>query len=148
MAYAIKAEIPDTREETFVFAAQKTMYGGKRIAAGDTIFLFASENEGGHGLVARGIVQALFEFGARGIVQPFGIDHRAGRAIRAQSHHLKPGACHVAQCCLKSCRIAHACPFQCYACRVIAGRSVAKDFWLADLFLSRGRPYSRAHGQR
>jgi hypothetical protein len=32
------------------------MYGGKRIAAGDTIFLFASENEGGHGLVARGIV--------------------------------------------------------------------------------------------
>jgi hypothetical protein len=56
MAYAIKAEIPDTREETFVFAAQKTMYGGKRIAAGDTIFLFASENEGGHGLVARGIV--------------------------------------------------------------------------------------------
>jgi hypothetical protein len=32
------------------------MYGGKHIAGGDTIFLFASENEGGHGLIARGVV--------------------------------------------------------------------------------------------
>ncbi|MCP4618425.1 MAG: hypothetical protein GY844_18565 [Bradyrhizobium sp.] len=32
------------------------MYGGKQIAEGDTIFLFASENEGGLGLIARGIV--------------------------------------------------------------------------------------------
>jgi ribosomal protein L24 len=32
------------------------MYGGKRIAKGDTVFVFASENEGGQGLVARGIV--------------------------------------------------------------------------------------------
>ena len=32
------------------------MYGGRRIAAGDTIFVFASENEGGCGLVARGVV--------------------------------------------------------------------------------------------
>ena len=56
MAYAIKAEIRDPQAETFVFAAQKTMYGGKRIAEGDTVFLFASENEGGQGLVARGVV--------------------------------------------------------------------------------------------
>ncbi|WP_202964897.1 hypothetical protein [Inquilinus limosus] len=56
--YAIKAEIRDPRAESFEFAAQKTMYGGKRIAAGDTAFLFASENEGGQGLVARGIVTA------------------------------------------------------------------------------------------
>lgn len=56
MAFAIKAEIADPQAEHFAFAAQKTMYGGKNIAAGDTIFLFASENEGGHGLVARGIV--------------------------------------------------------------------------------------------
>ncbi|TGP52666.1 hypothetical protein EN873_15490 [bacterium M00.F.Ca.ET.230.01.1.1] len=55
MAYAIKAEIEDPRAETFIFA-QKTMYGGKQIAEGDVIFLFASENEGGQGLVARGIV--------------------------------------------------------------------------------------------
>ena len=32
------------------------MYGGKRIARGDAIFMFASENEGGQGLVARGVV--------------------------------------------------------------------------------------------
>jgi hypothetical protein len=56
MIYAIKAEIRDPRAQTFVFTAQKTMYGGKHIAAGDTIFIFASENEGGRGLVARGLV--------------------------------------------------------------------------------------------
>ncbi len=54
--FAIKAEITDARSRTFAFRAQKTMYGGKRIAEGDEIFLFASENEGGVGLVARGIV--------------------------------------------------------------------------------------------
>ncbi|WP_026868564.1 hypothetical protein [Inquilinus limosus] len=58
MAFAIKAEIRDPRAESFAFPAQKTMYGGRRIAAGDTLFLFASENEGGQGLVARGIVTA------------------------------------------------------------------------------------------
>lgn len=56
MAFAIKAEIRDHRSQTFSFAAQKTMYGGKHIAEGDIIFLFASENEGGQGLVARGLV--------------------------------------------------------------------------------------------
>jgi hypothetical protein len=56
MAFAIKAEIRDPRAKTFAFAAQKTMYGGKHIAAGDTVFVFASENEGGQGLIARGIV--------------------------------------------------------------------------------------------
>jgi hypothetical protein len=56
MAFAIKAEVRDPRAKTFAFAAQKTMYGGKRIAAGDTVFVFASENEGGQGLIARGVV--------------------------------------------------------------------------------------------
>ncbi|WP_434722614.1 hypothetical protein [Mesorhizobium sp. RIZ17] len=56
MAYAIKAEIRDPQAETFVFTAQKTMYGGKRIAEADVVYLFASENEGGQGLVARGVV--------------------------------------------------------------------------------------------
>lgn len=58
MTFAIKTEIADPRARTFTFRAQKTMYGGKRIAAGDTIFLFASENEGGPGLIAKGIVTA------------------------------------------------------------------------------------------
>lgn len=56
MAFAIKAEVKDPEAETFSFAAQKTMYGGKHIADGDAIFVFASENEGGQGLVACGIV--------------------------------------------------------------------------------------------
>ena len=56
MTFAIKAEVGDPSAETFSFAEQKTMYGGKRIAEGDTIFIFASENEGGSGLVASGIV--------------------------------------------------------------------------------------------
>ena len=54
--FAIKAEVSDPKAQTFVFSAQKTMYGGKQIAKGDTIFIFASENEGGAGLVASGIV--------------------------------------------------------------------------------------------
>jgi hypothetical protein len=56
MAFAIKAEVRNPRATTFAFAAQKTMYGGKHIAKGDTVFVFASENEGGHGLIARGVV--------------------------------------------------------------------------------------------
>jgi len=56
MAFAIKAEIDAPRASAFTFTAQKTMYGGKQIAEGDTIFVFASENEGGQGLIARGNV--------------------------------------------------------------------------------------------
>jgi hypothetical protein len=47
MMFAIKAEIGDPRVKTFAFSAQKTMHSGKHIAAGDTVFVFASENEGG-----------------------------------------------------------------------------------------------------
>jgi hypothetical protein len=56
MAFAIKAEVSNPRLKTFAFTAQKTMYGGKRISEGDTVFVFASENEGGQGLVVRGVV--------------------------------------------------------------------------------------------
>jgi len=56
MVFAIKAEVVDPQARTFTFVAQKTMYGGKLIAEGDTVFVFASENEGGQGLIARGIV--------------------------------------------------------------------------------------------
>jgi hypothetical protein len=56
MAFAIKAHVGDPQAKTFDFAAQKTMYGGKHVAKGDTIFVFASENEGGQGLIAQGVV--------------------------------------------------------------------------------------------
>ena len=54
--FAIKAEVREPRAEAFAFSEQKTMYGGKHIAEGDTVFVFASENEGGPGLIASGIV--------------------------------------------------------------------------------------------
>jgi len=56
MAFAIKAEVVNARARRFAFIALKTMYGGKLIAEGDMVFVFASENEGGQGLIARGIV--------------------------------------------------------------------------------------------
>lgn len=56
MAFAIKAAVQNPRVKTFTFVAQKTMYGGKHVAEGATVFVFSSENEGGEGLIARGVV--------------------------------------------------------------------------------------------
>lgn len=56
MMFAIKADVREPMAPTVAFIAQKTMYGGKHIAEGDTIFVVASESDGGAGLVARGIV--------------------------------------------------------------------------------------------
>ncbi len=68
--FAIKAEVSDPRAETFAFSAQKTMYGGKHIAEGDTIYVFASENEGGPGLIASGVVASANAIAKkRGIVR-------------------------------------------------------------------------------
>jgi hypothetical protein len=54
--FAIKAEVKEPKAKTFAFPAHKTMYAGKGIAKGDTIYIFASENEGGQGLIAQGVV--------------------------------------------------------------------------------------------
>jgi len=56
MAFAIKAAVRAPRAKKFVFTSQKTMYGGKHVKPGDTVFVFASENEGGPGLIAYGVV--------------------------------------------------------------------------------------------
>jgi hypothetical protein len=74
MPFAIKAEVRDPGAGTFVFAAQKSMYGGKRVAAGDTIYVFASENDGGRGLVARGVVVA-----AEGLARASGVARQTQR---------------------------------------------------------------------
>ncbi|MBV8976912.1 MAG: hypothetical protein JO261_14510 [Alphaproteobacteria bacterium] len=58
-SYVVKAEIADARAKDFEFVRIKTMYGGKDIAVGDTVFVFASETQGGEGLVARGVVAAV-----------------------------------------------------------------------------------------
>jgi len=57
--FAIKAEVGDPDDESLAFSEQKTMYGGKHIARGDVIFIFASENERGSGLLARGTVTSV-----------------------------------------------------------------------------------------
>ena len=74
MTFAIKTEVGNPLAETFAFSAQKTMYGGKRIAEGDTVFVFASENEGGQGLVARGVVTS-----ARAVARKPGIARQTPR---------------------------------------------------------------------
>ena len=56
--YAIKVQIEQPSARVFELRDQKTMYGGKRIKAGDTVYIFASENEGGAGLIAKGLVVA------------------------------------------------------------------------------------------
>jgi hypothetical protein len=74
MMFAIKAEVGVRWAETFAFSAQKTMYGGKHITKGDTIFIFASENEGGPGLIASGIVTS-----AKAIAKKRGIARQTPR---------------------------------------------------------------------
>jgi hypothetical protein len=56
MAYAVKADVRDPEAAQFAFRAAKTMYDGKKIRAKDEIFVFASETQGGKGLIARGVV--------------------------------------------------------------------------------------------
>lgn len=74
MAYVIKAEIRDPTATTFDFTAQKTMYGGKAIAEGDIVFVFASETEGGQGLLCRGVVTA-----ARAVARKPGVGRQTPR---------------------------------------------------------------------
>jgi hypothetical protein len=74
VTFAIKAEIRDPRAKAFAFTAQKTMYGGKHIAEGDTVFVFASENEGGRGLIARGLVTS-----AKAIAKKAGVARQTPR---------------------------------------------------------------------
>src|SRR5262249_52953177 len=74
MMFAIKADVRNPRSATFAFRAQKTMYGGRKVARGDTIFVFASENEGGPGLVANGVVTS-----ARAIPKRSGVARQTPR---------------------------------------------------------------------
>jgi hypothetical protein len=74
MTFAIKVEVSDPRAKTFVFATQKTMYSGKHIAKDDAIFIFASENEGGPGLIASGFVTS-----AKAIAKKHGVARQTPR---------------------------------------------------------------------
>ena len=72
--FVVKAEVRDPSASRFAFRAQKTMYGGKRIARGDTVYVFASENEGGQGLVARCVATS-----ARAIPRKIGLARQTPR---------------------------------------------------------------------
>lgn len=74
MMFAVKAAIDQPDATVFVLKAQKTMYGGKHITAGDTIFIFASETDGGSGLIARGVVTA-----ARAVPRKAGVARQTPR---------------------------------------------------------------------
>jgi hypothetical protein len=74
MMFAIKAEVSNPWAETLAFSAQKTMYSGKHIAKGDTIFVFASENKSGLGLIASGVVTS-----AKAIAKKRGIARQTPR---------------------------------------------------------------------
>jgi len=93
MTYVIKAEVDDPGAKTFVFTAQKTMYGGKHISCGETVFIFASENEGGQGLVACGVVTAADAVARkRGIArQTPRVSISVRRTARAKRRLLSPG---------------------------------------------------------
>jgi hypothetical protein len=81
--FAIKAEVTEPGAKAFAPSKQKTMYGGKHIVRGDTIFVFASENEGGPGLLASGIVTSAEAVPKkRGIAAPQH-HHQAHRAREA-----------------------------------------------------------------
>lgn len=59
MNFVIKTQVDDLHRESYAFRDQKTMYGGRHLTVGDVIFIFASENEGGPGLIARGVVTSV-----------------------------------------------------------------------------------------
>ena len=77
LVFAVKTEVVDLRAKTLTFANQKTMYGGKCIAAGDTIFVFASENEGGSGLFHFGWTQET-----PNMVRAIGFRHRGFSSLK------------------------------------------------------------------
>jgi hypothetical protein len=70
--------VDDAAAERFEFNAQKTMYGGKRIAAGDVIYIFSSENDGGPGLIGGGRVTF-----AAAVERPPGADRHTPRVTIA-----------------------------------------------------------------
>ena len=74
MIFAIKADIRNPSATMFTFRSQKTMYAGKRIAKGDPVFIFASENEGGPGLIAKGTVTS-----AKSVAKRLGIARQTPR---------------------------------------------------------------------
>lgn len=56
MFYVVKAALDAEARPGLLTFDEKTMWRGKDIRAGDAIFVFASDHEGGRGLCAKGVV--------------------------------------------------------------------------------------------
>jgi hypothetical protein len=56
MAFVVKAALPAEDDRGLLSFDEKTMYQGRSVAAGDEIFVFDSENQGGSGLCLKGVV--------------------------------------------------------------------------------------------
>ena len=85
-SFVIKAAIEDPDAAAFSLVAQKTMYGGKFIAPGAEVFLFASETEGGQGLTAAGVVTS-----AEALPRREGIERQTPRVSVAVRRTATPG---------------------------------------------------------
>jgi hypothetical protein len=59
MPFVVKAALQLAASAELLSFDEKTMYRGKDIGIDGEIFIFASENQGGHGLCAKGVVTAV-----------------------------------------------------------------------------------------
>jgi hypothetical protein len=85
-AYIVKEHVANISTPTFTFANAKTMYGGRKIAAGDVVYIFDSETQGGSGLCARGVVTEVIRH-----VKPQGrVTPRVSIKVRRTAKAIRP----------------------------------------------------------
>jgi hypothetical protein len=66
MAMFVVKAAPQPEDADSLKFDEKTMWRGKDVRAGDEVFIFAAEHNGGHGLYARGVVaEAVRGMGSR-----------------------------------------------------------------------------------
>lgn len=88
MPFVIKAALDAESGSKLLSFHEKTMYRGKDIRVHDEIFIFSSENQGGHGLCARGIVTSVDH--GPGIRVSIGVKPVAKARRALGRHELKP----------------------------------------------------------
>jgi hypothetical protein len=59
MPFVVKAALAGDPAAPLLSFTEKAMYEGRKIRAGDEIFVFASDHQGGQGLCARGVVTSV-----------------------------------------------------------------------------------------
>ncbi|CAN5577917.1 hypothetical protein BH10ACT1_BH10ACT1_32630 [soil metagenome] len=96
MPFAVKADVGGDRGARSLSFDEKTMYRGWEVRSGDDIYVFDSENQGGSGLCARGVVTSYEKGAATRVlieVRPTATARRPlGRAELAPFRELDDGA--------------------------------------------------------